>query len=59
MKAVAGAYAIAHPEPVGAAGAPTITLNVGFLLDCQAPGELEREIRDVSAEVVREGEETA
>lgn len=54
VKAAAGAYAIAHPDPVGASGAPTITLNVGFLLDCQAPGEPAGEIRDIEAETVIE-----
>lgn len=60
VKAIAGSLALVHSwEAKAGNSVPTITLNVGFLLDCQALGEPEHPIRDVSAEVVREGEETA
>lgn len=58
--AVARLYAVTHRiDAQEGRAVPTITLNVGFLLDCQAPAGSDGEIRDIAAEVACEGEETA
>lgn len=56
VKAVAGAYAIAHPEPKDATPVHATLVNVAILLDgCPLPGGEERTL-DVTAETVIEGE---